>query len=87
MTGGMIPQGADCVIIVEDIEEIAENKIKYKKNKTASNICYRAEDVKVKDVVLEKGTLLRPQHIAILASVGIANPVVALRKKEWSLRV
>jgi molybdopterin biosynthesis enzyme len=35
----MLPEGADCVIIVEDIEELPSGKIKYKKERTGINIC------------------------------------------------
>ena len=76
MTGGMIPDGADCVIIVEEVEELQGNNIRYKKNRIAENICYRGEDIKTRDIVLKKGTLIKSQHIAILASVGIAQPEV-----------
>lgn len=76
MTGGMLPDGADCVIMVEYVKEIGENKIRYTKEKTFDNICYKAEDIKTEDVVLKEGTLIKAQHIAILASVGISHPEV-----------
>jgi len=43
---------------------------------TASNICRRAEDLERGSKVLEKGTLVRAQEVAVLASVGDANPQV-----------
>jgi molybdopterin molybdotransferase len=76
MTGAMVPEGADTVIMVEVTEEIADGKIKFTGDKTSPNICYTAEDVKAGQKVLEKGTLLRPQEIAILASVGVSGPEV-----------
>ncbi|NOZ46307.1 MAG: molybdopterin molybdotransferase MoeA [Chlorobi bacterium] len=76
MTGGMLPEGADCVIVVENVEELPGNKIRYKKTNTGLNICYLGEDVKKGNIVLKKGTLLKPQHIAILASVGVDKPEV-----------
>ncbi len=69
MTGAMLPIAADCVVMIEDIEE-QENTIKFTKESTANNICYLAEDVRINDLVLRKGTLIKPQHIAVLASVG-----------------
>lgn len=76
MTGGVVPEGADTVIMVEDVEELGDNKIRFVKAKTNTNICYTGEDIHKNDKVLEKGTLIRPQEIAVLASVGMAEPMV-----------
>ena len=76
MTGGMLPQGADTVIMVEDVEITGPDTIRFVAQKTASNFCTRAEDITLGEKVLDKGTLIRPQEIAILASVGCVNPEV-----------
>ncbi len=76
MTGAVIPEGADCVIMVEQTKKISNSEIQFLGNITANNISYKAEDIKKGNVVLEKGLMLQPQHIAILASVGISNPEV-----------
>jgi molybdopterin molybdotransferase len=70
MTGGMLPLGADTVIMVEDTEMSSADHIKFIKENTDRNICYRAEDIKKGQKVLEKGTRLEPAHFAVLASVG-----------------
>jgi molybdopterin molybdotransferase len=79
MTGAMVPDGADTVIMVEFTEQIEENKIRFTGQKTAANICYLAEDVKSGQLILNKGTLLRPQEIAVLATFGFAEPLVYKR--------
>ena len=76
MTGGKVPEGADCVVMVEQTEKLTDNFIRFSGSKTADNIARQAEDIKVGDTVLWKGTLLQPQHIAVLASVGCVNPLV-----------
>ena len=81
MTGGVVPKGADCVIMKEYVETLAENTVRFVGEETADNICQKGEDVKAGDVVLRKGTILRPQNIAILASVGSTQPLVANRPK------
>ena len=94
MTGAMIPQGADCVIIVEDTEEIGNNKIRYTKpvpeinvcqvetsNKPGVNICYIGEDIQTGNTVLEKGSLIKAQHIATMASAGYTNVLVYRKPK------
>lgn len=73
MTGAKVPEGADCVIKVEDTQEQKDNTVKILKANSNNNIAYKAEDVKLHQCVLEKGTLIKPQTIAILASVGAVN--------------
>ena len=83
MTGAPIPHGADKVIMVEHIVE-EDNKIRATRNQQKSNICKVAEDVSVGQKVMEKCTLIKPKHIAVLASVGyfkvpvFKKPVVAV---------
>ncbi|MCF8298035.1 MAG: molybdopterin molybdotransferase MoeA [Saprospiraceae bacterium] len=81
MTGAIIPEGADTVIMVEQTETIAENKIRFTAEKTRSNICYFAEDIKKDDLVLKKGIQIKPQHIAVMASVGCTQPLVTKQPK------
>jgi molybdopterin molybdotransferase len=76
MTGGVVPSGADMVIMVENTVEVGEQKIQLTNKSLKSNICYIGEDVKNGQKVLSKGTLLKPQHLAILASAGYAFPLV-----------
>jgi molybdopterin molybdotransferase len=76
MTGAPMPQGADTVIMVEDVEELPDNKIKYLKDSVKNNVCFRGEDIKADEIVLKKGTLIKPQHVAVMATVGAANPLV-----------
>jgi molybdopterin molybdotransferase len=81
MTGAKIPDGADCVIMVEHTEKILESTIKFTSDHTNINIAWQGEDIKTGDVVLKKGTFIKPQHIAILASVGCADPLVYKKPK------
>ncbi|MCF8368858.1 MAG: molybdopterin molybdotransferase MoeA [Bacteroidales bacterium] len=76
MTGAPVPIGADSVIMVEDVEEISEKKIRYLKDDVKDNICYIGEDLKEGEKVLEKGTPIQPQHIAVMATAGAVSPLV-----------
>jgi molybdopterin molybdotransferase len=76
MTGGVVPDGSDTVIMVEDVEETGSGKIRFNKGKTSTNICYVGEDILKNDRVLQSGTIIRPQEIAVLASVGATEPLV-----------
>ncbi len=79
MTGGMVPDGADTVIMVEHIIETSGNHIRFVNEKTSANICFMGEDIRKNEVVLKKGTFIRPQEIAVLASVGCVEPEVFCR--------
>ncbi|HPD65648.1 MAG TPA: molybdopterin molybdotransferase MoeA [Bacteroidia bacterium] len=79
MTGAPIPEGADCVLMVEDIEKTGENTIRYKKEKTKKNIRYQGEDLKKGQIVIKAGTCLEPAHLALLATVGKAKVTVYQR--------
>ncbi len=76
MTGAMVPEGADWVIMKEHIEEVGPNQVLCVRESLSSNICYLGEDVKAGDMVIRKGDVISPAHIAILASVGCVNPLV-----------
>ncbi len=81
MTGAIIPDGADCVIMVEYTENVGEYSIRFTHNHTNNNICYFAEDIKEGELVLQKGIEIKPQHIAVMASVGCTNPLVSKQPK------
>jgi len=84
MTGAVVPEGADCVIMVEHTESAAKNAIRFTGLLTADtkdNICLKGEDIKRGDVVLARGELIKAQHIAVLASVGCVQPEVALQPR------
>ncbi|MBC8218901.1 MAG: molybdopterin molybdotransferase MoeA, partial [Planctomycetes bacterium] len=93
MTGAVVPEGADCVVMKEYVEtrnsildarcsresrnQHRASRIRFVGEKTKDNICQKGEDIKAGDIVLRKGELLKPQHIAVLASVGHARPIVS----------
>lgn len=81
MTGAPVPEGADCVIMVELTKKDQNGNIIYTGNTTKSNIAKQAEDVSRGDILIEKGTFIEPQHIAILAATGYDNPEVAIKPK------
>jgi len=81
MTGGVVPQGADCVVMKEYVEAPAENTIRVVGRQTADNICRKAEDIRAGQVIVPEGTLLRPHHIAVLASAGHTRPMVSRRPR------
>jgi molybdopterin molybdotransferase len=76
MTGAMVPEGADAIVMVEYTQTDDEGKVLFLRDKTSPNIAYQAEDVKIGQLVLRCGTQIKPQHIAMLAAVGVVEPQV-----------
>lgn len=81
MTGAMVPEGADCVFMVEFSEEVGEGNVRFAGEETRTNICYRGEDIRTGDIVLYKGAMIAPEHMAVLATVGCVKPRVACRPR------
>jgi molybdopterin molybdotransferase len=81
MTGAEIPDGADCVVMVEHSEIISEDYVLFQSNRTSDNICFFSEDVRLGDKILFRGSLIRPQDLAMLASVGKTKVIVAKKPK------
>ena len=85
MTGAMVPKGADCVVMVEHTEHIDDHSIRFTGQQTKSNICYQAEDIRVGDTVLKSGSLIKPEHVAVMATLGVPEPVVAVSPRTGIL--
>ena len=72
MTGAPVPDGADTVVRVEDTDSTpgATRVTVQRAPQRGRNICPRAEDVRVGQVVLEAGHLVRAPETALLAGCG-----------------
>lgn len=72
-TGGVIPAGADAVVMQENCQE-RDGQVTIEGNvASGANIRRAGEDIRRGAEVLGAGTRLRPQEIGLLASVGIAE--------------
>lgn len=70
-TGGMIPEGADAMVMVEYSEPFLGDIAIYHSASEGRNIIRRGEDVVQGSKILSAGTTIRSQEIGVLASVGI----------------
>ena len=71
-TGGMIPPGADAVVMVEYAENSGDNFIAvYEPVAPGKGIAEADEDMRRGETVLRKGTCLRAPEIGALAALGI----------------
>jgi molybdopterin molybdotransferase len=81
-TGAPMPPGADTVVMQEfvqrhdDVVEVPADAVK-----AFDNVRPRGEDVETGDVVLERGTFIRPQEMGLLAALGLSHVWVSTRPR------
>ncbi len=92
MTGAPVPRGADAIVPFEDTDEIARRNSGQSLSEIGINLEVRVgaeirpagQDVRKSQLVLEKGAVLRPSEIGVLASLGygtvkvVRRPIVAI---------
>lgn len=80
-TGGIVPEGADSVVMIEYTEmfddEVAVNRPVHPRE----NIVGIGDDVSENEEVISAHTLLRTQHVGAMAALGIASVDVFRRVK------
>ncbi|MDP4146804.1 MAG: molybdopterin molybdotransferase MoeA [Bacillota bacterium] len=84
MTGAAVPQGADAVIQIEKVRTEDETLYLSEAVKKDNNIIKLGEEIKIGDLALSKGTVIRPVEVGLLSSLGYEyikvyrKPTVAL---------
>ncbi|MCW9032982.1 MAG: molybdopterin molybdotransferase MoeA [Rhodospirillales bacterium] len=78
-TGAPVPEGSDTIVMQEDTAIDGENVVINPGIKLGANLRHAGEDITMGDVILKKGTKLRPQEIGLAASVGCQS-LMTLKK-------
>jgi molybdopterin molybdotransferase len=73
MTGAVMPQGADTVVIQEVVKKAGARVVVPAGQKPGQNVRAAGEDLKTGVPVLQPGKWLRPAEIGMMASLGIAQ--------------
>lgn len=85
MTGTMVPNGCDAIIMLEAVKEIEENGERYiyikRKVNVGEHISYQGEEAKKRDVIVKKGKKINPGVMALLATFGYSKVRVAVKPK------
>lgn len=77
-TGGMLPSGADAVVMIEDTQAVDDTEIEVLKPVAdGQNVLQEGEDVQPGDVVIQAGTRIRAQEIGGLLALGFGEVEVA----------
>lgn len=84
MTGAVIPEGTDTVIMQEQVEQLDNQTIRIgSDHRVGENVRAAGEDIKSGETVLQSGAKVNSADLGILASIGIGTlrvirkPVVA----------
>lgn len=79
MTGAVMPEGADTVVIQEVVKKEGERIVVPHGQKKAQNVRYAGEDLAKGKPVLHPGQLVRPAELGLIASLGIGEVNVKRR--------
>jgi molybdopterin molybdotransferase len=81
-TGGMVPKGADAVVMVEHTQTVEERSLEiYRAVAIGENVIQIGEDVRCGEELLPEGHLLRPQDLGGLLALGITDVPVFRRPR------
>jgi molybdopterin molybdotransferase len=79
MTGGVVPEGADTVVMQERAKASGKSVAFAAGQKTGQNVREAGEDLKRGSLALKRGRILRPAELGLIASLGVGE-VTAYRK-------
>ena len=80
-TGNPIPKGANAVVMLENTKPINCEVEVWVSVTPGENISKKSEDVRKGEVAAKAGTRLKPQHLGLIAALGIAEVKVVERPK------
>ena len=76
MTGGVVPAGADTIVMQEHVKASGSSVTIGGGHRRGQNVREAGEDLKTGQVALQRGQLLRPAEIGLIASLGIGEIAV-----------
>lgn len=81
-TGGAVPEGADCCVMLEYAESYGDGSIGISKPAApGANMIFRGDDVYPGKMILSKGRVISSQDVGALAAAGIVSAPVAHKVK------
>jgi len=84
MTGAPLPAGADAVVMVEDTESRGQAVTVRRKVDPGDNLGLAGEDLRKGETAVERGALIGPAEIGMLAAAGLAR-VPATRRPRLAV--
>ncbi len=81
MTGAPMPDGADTVVKIEDTDGGLDQVTVTPAVDVGTSVRAAGGDVALGSLVFEAGTRLTPMHVGVLATIGVASPLVRRRPR------
>jgi molybdopterin molybdotransferase len=81
MTGAPVPDGADCVLMIEHAGAEADRILPSRKLNPGENIVPAGAEARAGATLIEPGTRIGPQHIALAAACGYETVLVYTRPR------
>jgi len=79
MTGGVVPEGADTVVMQERAKASGKSVTFAAGQKTGQNVREAGEDLKRGSLALARGRIVRPAELGLVASLGVGELAVYRR--------
>lgn len=84
-TGGMIPEGADAMVMIEYCEKFDDTSIAvYNSVSPGRGVIVEGEDIMSGAEFLKKGKIIRPQEVGVMASAGVTEAKIY---KPWTITI
>ncbi len=81
-TGGMLPQGADAVVMVEYTQAVDAGTIEVTRPVApGENVLAAGDDIREGERIAGRGSVLRPQEVGVLAALGFTSVEVFRRPR------
>jgi len=88
MTGSLIPDGCDAVVMFEEVQEVSKGKKKFikifRRVKKGENISKKGEDIKKGNKVIKKGTVINSSILGMISYLG-KKEIYVYRKPKISI--
>jgi len=81
MTGGVMPEGTDTVVIQERTERQGDIITIGTDTRPGDNVRQAGEDISIGDMILARGTRLTPADLGLIASLGIGEVMVTRKPR------
>ena len=80
-TGNSIPKGTDAVIMLENTKRATDKIEVWMPLAPGDNVSKKGEDLRKGEIALEAGVRLRPQHLGLMAALGVTEVKVFEKPK------
>lgn len=80
-TGAPIPQGANCVVRMEDTESQEDQVLIRQPVLPGANIVHQGEEIEKGEIILTPGSVLDPASVGLLAALGVEEVTVYRRPR------